>query len=375
MSLSNYHLALSKSASGMHTESLSWLMLAESNAKEAAHIASTFTFPPSSPFTQTSRLFWFRFTSSHVSLCSSERSRIEREFVSRPPLHLPVLEPSAPKGTQSLVSAILIQDLFRDSRAQKAIGRDIFADLIPLVVHERARVFSEMESNLVRGEIEKAARAEDEVKRSLLEDLVKEKLQEVKSITRENLDLGTDISHEIQDWRTEIVGAETQEGVEKRLAELDLSRLYSKQYLVSIKRLLEIEGTEYSRLKTRYGPRWTQDPPLKEQDSFQESLKPLLKAFEGATSSDKQVATLWNSIREVIKSLVGHESFKVLELIDRKDASEAEDFVRDFEEKMVTLDQIGRERRGVIRDLKDEVPCLCIPVVTPTLNTFPTGSS
>lgn len=121
----------------------------------------------------------------------------------------------------------------------------------------------------------------------------------------------------------------------------------------------------------QYGHKWTQEPSGGPSKQLRQDLREHRTSLEAAAPSDKQVYTLWNSVRGDVALLVARDQLDGLfagaagghgDLLDATDGDtdDAErermgKLVRDIEERLGRINKISRERNEILKDLKEKV--------------------
>lgn len=377
-SIMQYYRGLADHAAGKHGDALVRFTVAETNAKEAQRLASTFdsvfvtqmspTLPPDAgPSIRD-------LTKAHYAVCVDRKAEAQRDndliynAVLPTPEALPAIDKTA------VATPIPIQDVYSTPDVQKVIGPDLFIKLIPLSVHESASVYSEEKAKLVRAEVENAESAEVEV-RSALEALgVKEGLARYRAIVEGGVGGEEEIPVEVRRWREDIGVMEDREPVEGLMADLTRMKEAVARELEAASRDLEIESKDCEMMRVKYEHLWTQEPSASLTRALRADLKSHFEALQAAASSDQQVVALWEAVRNDILLLLSPEVEDVFRastegsgrenLLDLDIGSEGQDdderakigqFVEEIDERLGRLNKISRERNEVLKDLKEKV--------------------
>lgn len=283
------------------------------------------------------------------------------------PEALPVIEKIV------VATPVHIHDVYGAPDVQKTIGQDFFIRLVPLSVHESASVYSEEKAKLVRSEVEKAEGAEGEVKSALDAMCVKEGLVRFKAMAEGSVGGGDEVPVEVRRWKDDIALVEDREAVDGMLKELHRLKENVQQELDSVSRELEIESRDCEEQRIKHEHKWMQEPSAGPSKSLRQDLKSHFTALEAAAKSDQQVVTLWESVKDDIKVLLGPEVEQLFieragssgeHLLDLDVGNESDDarerakiggFVDEIEERLGRLNKIARERNEVLKDLKEKV--------------------
>jgi hypothetical protein len=144
---------------------------------------------------------------AHLVICTNRKNESHRENDMIYNAVVPVPEALAAIDKLAVAMPIHMHDVYGAPEVQKTIGQDFFIRLVPLNMHESARVYSEEKAKLVRAEVENAENAE-EVARSALDGLgVKEGLARNKAMAEGSLGGGEEVwmydggRKTLQGWR------------------------------------------------------------------------------------------------------------------------------------------------------------------------------
>ena len=251
-----YHRSLADSATGKHGEALSRLAVAESNAKEAHKLASSFspyfvnTLSPTLPADTGTAIL--EITKAHLALCTEKHTQATKDNDLIYNAVVPSEATLAPIDKISAVTPVPIQDVYGTPEVQKTIGPDLFAKLIPLSVHEGASVYSEEKAKIVRAEVEKADISEAEAKASLDSLGVRTGLGRFKEIAEGEIDTG--VPSTVLSWSEEMRRREStgNEGVENQLKELERLKSGVATMLASIAESLANESRECESMRVGF---------------------------------------------------------------------------------------------------------------------------
>ena len=376
VSVTQFHRALADNAASKYGDALVRFQLAETAAKEAHKIASTFNtmfLPQMSPnLPADSGQSLFELAKSQLALSTERRAEAQRDNDLIYNAVLPTAETLPAVDKTVVATAIPIQEVYGTPEVQKVIGPDLFLRLIPLSVHESASVYSEEKAKLVRSEVEKAEGAAGEA-RSALDALgVKAGLPRFRAMVEGSVAGEDEIPLDVRRYREDITVIEEREGMEtllKRLGELKGS---VRIELDSTAQDLDAESQECEAMRVKYGHLFTQAPSSGLTKNLRADLKSHLQAQDAAGASDDQVQTLWDSVQNDVRLLIsddvenvfkdsarGHDRREsLLDLdSDKDDAEKAKvaRLVEDIDERLGRLNKIERERDQTLKDLKEKV--------------------
>ncbi|KAF5314217.1 hypothetical protein D9758_018179 [Tetrapyrgos nigripes] len=361
-SLSQYYRALADSAANKHGDALARLILAETHAKEAHRLASSFsasftyatcpTLPADAGTSISER------TKAHLALVSDKKAEAQRENDLIYNAIIPAAEALPTIDKTAVATPIPIQEVYGTPEVQKTIGQDIFLRLVPLSVHESASVYSEEKAKLVRGEVEKAEGAEGEV-RSALESMgVKAGLVRFRVMAEGEMGSEEEVPVDVRRWKEDITLMEEREPVEGIMRELNRLKENVKRELDDSARDLEIESRECEMMRVKYDHRWEQDPSSGLTKDLRTDLKSHYGSLEAASKSDQQVIALWDSVKGDIAILMSPEVENVFRASTERSSVERSkigQLVSEIDERLGRLNKISRERNEVLKDLKDKI--------------------
>ncbi|KAG8897263.1 bck1-like resistance to osmotic shock, partial [Tulasnella sp. 403] len=381
--LAQYHRSIADTTSGLHGDSLSRLNVAEGLAKEAHRLSQTFssnfttTLSPTLPPDAGSSML--DLTKTLQTLMTEKRTEAQRDndliynAICPPEATLPVIE------KLSVANPIPIQEVYGNPDVQKVIGPDLFAKLIPLSVHESASIYSEEKAKLVRSEAEKAEIADGEVRAALESMGLPVNLRKWKELIGGD-DEESGVPREVEAWADEVTRGDGIPAIERRFAELEAVKRKVDQELRAIAADLEEESRECEMQRVKYDHLWEQEPSAGLTKDLRQELKSHREALTAASTSDTQVANLWQSVHpDLILLLAGNDALEGyfitesngpdsrgdrISLLDVSDDAGGDDRgllqdikkkVDDIDERIGKLNKIKRERAEVLKDLKEKV--------------------
>ncbi|KAJ7430177.1 BRO1-domain-containing protein [Mycena galericulata] len=386
-SQAQYYRAIADTDAGTYGDALARLTLAETLAKEALRLCSSFTptftaatatAPSSSTLPADASSSMLALAKAHVALVSDRRAAASRENDLIYNAIIPsqdTLPPIETKTTLTVATPIPIQEIYGTPEVQKTIGADFFGRLVPLSVHESASVYSEEKAKLVRGEVERVDTAEGEA-RSFLDGLrVVPGLERFRGMLQDGGGEGG-VPQEVARWAADISAIEGREGVGALFAQLEKLKGALRGELdpgSGIARELDTESRECEMMRVRYEHLWTQAPSAGLSKALRQDLKAHVVAMEEAARSDTQVQALWEGVRSDVELLARgrldeffvdnatQNNGSLLDLGEEADRAEREEkekisgLVHEIEERLATLKKIEKERNEVLKDLKEKV--------------------
>ena len=412
-SLSLYHKSVADDATSKHGDALVRLALAETAAREAHRLATTFasafvsTASPTLPSDAATSLV--DLTKTHLALVSERKQQATRD--NDLIYHAIVPSEAALPTIENLPAAtpIPIQETYSGPEVSKLIGPDIFHRLVPLSVHESASVYSEEKAKLARAEVEKSDAAEGDV-RAALESLgLPAGLNKFKQMAAGGglggLDALAIPSKEVMAWSEQVQeDNESGEGTERLLARLDESRRKAGNEIEWVQGQLDDESRECERMRVSHyrvahvvashhchlthsssvltqakmQGNWSQPPSAALTKTQRDDLRSQRTALQTAAQSDARVLSLHQSIpastlailrttdnlgAAFAEAVAGKElSSQAANLLDldvvleersEKDGEQIKKLVGEIEERLGRLSRLKRERAGSVKDLKE----------------------
>ncbi|KAJ9476652.1 Vacuolar-sorting protein BRO1 [Pseudozyma hubeiensis] len=405
-SVMQYYKALADDASGSHGACLVRLTVAETAAKEARNLLTTFSASatasvaadrPSLPSDAASALV--AIVNAQVARCAERKETAVKD---NDLIYHDILpsESSLP-AVDKLVAAtaIPIQEIFAAPEVQRVIGPDLFQNLVPLGVHEKASLYSEEKAKIARAESERHDLATGELQASLDYLGLPGSLKKYRALAQGSgssamLDSLADPGSEVMRWSNEEaeggggrgadglgVGAA---GVDSALQKIESIKSQAANDIDAALAALDDENRECEKQRVRFGHKWNQGPSGLHTKEMRLNLKENKEAMQQASQNDAQIGELWRSIREDVQLLVsGREALEAAfaaaltgqtglyggsnapaSLIDisadEEKASESEIAavkakLSQIDEALLKLNKIKKERGEVLADLKEKI--------------------
>ncbi|SPO20190.1 probable Vacuolar protein-sorting protein BRO1 [Ustilago trichophora] len=405
-SVMQYYKALADDAAGSHGACLVRLTVAETAAREAKNLLATFTSSaavtvaadrPSLPSDAGSALVGI--VNAHLTRCTERKETAVKD---NDLIYHDILpsESSLP-AVDKLVAAtpIPIQEIFAAPEVQRVIGPDLFQNLVPLGVHEKASLYSEEKAKIARAESERHDLATGELQASLDYLGLPGSLKKYRALAQGSgssamLDSLADPGSEVMRWSNEEaeggggrgadglgVGAA---GVDSALQRIESIKSQAANDIDAALAALDDENRECEKQRVRFGHKWNQDPAGLHTKDMRLNLKENKEAMQQASQNDAQIGELWKSIREDVQLLVsGRDALEgafaaaltgqtglygsstaQASLIDttaeEEQASESEIAavkakVTQIDEALIKLNKIKKERSEVLADLKEKI--------------------
>lgn len=405
-SVMHYYKALADGAAGSHGSCLVRLTVAETAAKEARNLLPTFTASaaasiaadrPSLPSDAGSALV--AIVNAQLARCTERKETAVKD---NDLIYHDILpsESSLP-AVDKLVAAtpIAIQEIFAAPEVQRVIGPDLFQNLVPLGVHEKASLYSEEKAKIARAESERHDLATGELQASLDYLGLPGSLKKYRALAQGSgsdamLDSLADPGSEVMRWSNEEseggggrgadglgVGAA---GVDSALQRIESIKSQAASDIDAALAALDDENRECEKQRVRFGHKWNQDPAGLHTKDMRQNLKENKEAMQQASQNDVQIGELWRLIHQDVQLLVsGREALEAAfaaeltgqtglygganaptSLIDvsaeEEKASESEIAVvkaklAQIDEALTKLNKIKKERGEVLADLKEKI--------------------
>lgn len=378
-SLTQLHKGIADNTAGKYGEALARFIAAESAAKEAYKMASSFgsmfmtQMSPNLPPDAGSAIS--ELTKVHLALCTDKKNEAQKDNDLIYNAVVPTFDTLSQVDKLAVATAIPIQEVYSAPDVQKTIGQDLFIKLIPLSVHESASVYSEEKAKLVRSEVERADTAETEVRSSLDALGVKEGLGRYKAMVEGlHAEGASELPPEVARMKEDITLIEEREPVARLLSELTRLRDMVRGDLDDAQRELEIESRECEAMRVRYEHHFTQSPSAGPSKPLRQDIKSHRDALEAAAASDGQVASLWENVKGDINLLLSDQVEGIFRqsadqgpggsLLDLDPNNEDRDeeerakitrLIDEIEQRLGRLNKIAVERKNILKDLKEKV--------------------
>jgi tyrosine-protein phosphatase non-receptor type 23 len=378
-SLAQYNRSLADNTASKYGESLARLYVAESLAKEASKLASTFSsqFTPATTLTSLAPdapVSMVDLAKNHLALMTESlmKAQKDNDLVYNDVVPSEHSLPAIDIG-KDVAEPIAIHDVYASPEVQKIVGPDLFARLVPMGVTESASMYDEEKAKLVRGEAEKADLADGELAAALEYMGLPGVLERYKSGVGSQSEL-VDPGAQVRAWSEEIRRGEEGGRVEDLMRKLEGLKGRAARQLEKSGRDLEVENRECEGLRVKYGHLWEQSPASGLTRSYRGDLRSHRESLEQASSSDAQVQGLWEAIGKDVDLLQSKEGLErtFVEVVGSGGASTRnlldDDFGQDDQQEEVNkvkvkaiteglsrLSKIKKERNDVLKDLKERV--------------------
>ncbi|SNX81845.1 probable Vacuolar protein-sorting protein BRO1 [Melanopsichium pennsylvanicum] len=404
-SVMQYYKALADDTAGSHGACLVRLTVAETAAREAKNLLTNFATAAAASVTADRPSLPSDAVSALTAIVNAQlvrcNERKETAVKDNDLIYHDILpsESSLP-AVDKLVAAtpIPIQEIFAAPEVQRVIGPDLFQNLVPLGVHEKASLYSEEKAKIARAESERHDLATVELQTSLDYLGLPGSLNKYRAVAQGSgsgamLDSLSDPGAEVMGWSNEEaeggggrgadglgVGAA---GVDSALQRIESIKSQAAADIDAALSALDDENRECEKQRVRFGHKWNQDPSGLHTKEMRLNLKENMEAMQQASDNDAQITELWKSIREDVQLLVlGREALEAAfaaaltgqtglygnnnqaslidtsaeeEQVSESEVAAAKAKLSQIDEALSKLNKIKKERSEVLADLKEKI--------------------
>lgn len=283
-SLAEYYQALAEDETNFHGSAIARLQLAEKSSKQALSSAKSF---PSFPATSSNLGGDTASTLQGIARRQMETVQEKLATIVKDNdyiYHQPVPAEAAlsPVTKVPAAKAIPLSELYQGQDIQRIIGPDIFQKIVPISVTESASMYDEEKAKLIRSEAEKVEQANGEMAASL--DYLK--LPNSLNILKGGLDQEMSVDKEFERWCQELTNHQPFHSAFEKLqkdkqAVLDSLSKSTKQ--------LDMEESVCEKMRSKYGPDWTQQPSSRLTSTLRADIKSYRDTVDEAGNSDSQL--------------------------------------------------------------------------------------
>jgi len=289
-SVAQYYQALADNDANSHGVSICRLQVAEANARDANRIANAFpsSTPANSNLPAETGQILAEMTKNHLVNVQEKLVEFSKDndFI----YHQGVPNEAAlsPVPKSAAAKAIPVSELYQGQDIQRIIGPDIFAKIVPMAVTESASLYDEEKAKLIRAESERVEVANDEMATSL--DYLK--LPDSLSVLRGGMDQDMMVDDEFRKWCEELAGHAPFSGA---FNQLNTDKTEITTLLETSMKQLIMEESVCEKMRSKYGPEWTQQPSSRLTATLRSDIRNYRGAIEEASTSDAQ---LYNTFRQ-----------------------------------------------------------------------------
>lgn len=387
-SVASFHQAAADSEDGSHGVAVARLKLAEKLSAAAINWAKGFpsSVPANSNLGPEDGTSLMELIKRHHAIVQERLVSLtkDNDFI----YHQPVPNEAGLTVIAKLAvaKAIPVSELYQGQDIQRIIGPDIFQKLVPMSVTESASLYDEEKAKLIRAETERVETANGEMAAGL--DYLK--LPGSLNILKGGIDQEVTVDEEFRRWCEEM--ADHKGFFHKTLDELQDSKATILDLLGQFSRQLDMEESVCEKMRSKYGPDWTQQPSSRLTATLRSEIRGLRETMNEAGASDMQLNSTLKQYeadfdemrsagetgeadvlyqRAMAKagskqklSRNGHAGSyslsegTLLDDVDEGELSVAEQISR-VEELLKKLNLVKRERAQVLKDLKEKASFVC----------------
>jgi hypothetical protein len=283
-SLAQYYQALADNDANAHGVSICRLTVAEGHAKDANRIANAFptSVPTNSNLTSETGIFLADMTKKHLANIQEKIAEFtkDNDFIYHQ--GVPNEASLSPIPKLPAAKAIPVSELYQGQDIQRIIGPDIFSKIVPMAVTESASLYDEEKAKLIRAETENVEVANDEMAASL--DYLK--LPDSLNILKGGMDQEMMVDDEFRRWCEELAGHAPFANAFDQLS-TDKSEITAM--LEHSMKQLDMEESVCEKMRSKYGPDWTQQPSSRLTATLRSDIKNYRGAIDEASTSDAQL--------------------------------------------------------------------------------------
>ena len=178
------------------------------------------------------------------------------------------------------------------------MGKDLFAKLVPMAVHEAASFYSEEKAKLLRTQVDLVNSADDAVTKTI-------EVLDIAGLLKEVRNRSTGVPPEILQKAGQAKEDERDDETVGLIQTLTAMKSRTKELLEETSDLLENEHNEYEQLKLRFGLEWTQTPPKELTKPIWDQMQRIQEDWEKANRADVLLLSKYDEHRENISLLAG----------------------------------------------------------------------
>ncbi|KAF2489244.1 vacuolar protein-sorting protein-like protein bro1 [Lophium mytilinum] len=378
-SLAQYYQALADNDANAHGVSICRLTVAEGYAREANRTANGFptSVPTNSNLTSETGIFLADMTKKHLQNIQEKIAEFtkDNDFIYHQGVPTEASLSQIPKLPAA--KAIPVSELYQGQDIQRIIGPDIFNKIVPMAVTESASLYDEEKAKLIRAESEKVEIANDEMAASL--DYLK--LPDSLNILKGGMDQEMMVDDEFRKWCEDLAGHAPFTNAFDQLS-TDKSEITAM--LEHSMKQLDMEESVCEKMRSKYGPEWTQQPSSRLTATLRSDIKNYRGAVDEASTSDAQLYSTFRQCESDFDEMRSAGETDEADVLYQRamikagasrgkgkgaSPSSAENLIDDdfeggpsvaeqiahVEDLLRKLNLIKKERAQVLKDLKDKV--------------------
>lgn len=271
----------------------------------------------------------------------------------------------------TVATAISVRETFSTPDAQRALGTEVFTQLVPLQVTTHASVYSEEQAKLLRAEVAAVEAADADLSSALDALGLPHSLGRFRAL--DSADTASvalaEAPQDVSRWVHECASGMDGHALDAALARLAPLRESLATRLDGALADLADEDRECERQRVHYGHRWTQEPIASAARALRRDLRANSDALREAADIDAQTAALWHDVRDDAALLFRGEAavrhaFRtqvssaprestLLEVDDDSPSlADARGLFRDASAQLAALRRLPDDRAAMIAELK-----------------------
>ena len=283
-SLAQYYQALADEDANSHGVAIARLVVAEREAKDAARVGGQIpsSLPPAANLASDTGAILADMVKRHLANVQEKLAAVSKDndFIYHQQVPAEASLSVVPKLPAA--KAIPVSELYQGQDIQRIIGPDIFQRIVPMAVTESASLYDEEKAKLVRAEVEKVERANDEMAASL--DYLK--LPGSLDVLKGGMDQQVSVDEEFRRWCEELAGHEPFGGA---FDQLQAEKQATISTLNACSKQLDLEENVCEKMRVKYSSDWTQQPSSRLNTTLRSDIRSYRDALDQAGGSDSQL--------------------------------------------------------------------------------------
>ncbi|KAI9833570.1 MAG: ATP-dependent Lon protease pim1 [Phylliscum demangeonii] len=284
-SLAQYYQGLADNDANSHGVAIARLQVAESSAKDALRLANAFphSMPANSNLGAETGATLVELTKRQLANVQDRWKEYtkDNDFIYHQLIPNDAALAVIPKLPAA--KAIPVSELYAGQDISRIIGPDIFQKIVPIAVTESASLYDEEKAKLVRAEGERVDMADGEMAAGL--DYLK--LPGSLTVLKGGLDHGPVVDDEFRGWCEQLAGHD--DAFDPAFDQLKTDKGAVQSLLERSLRQLDMEESVCEKMRSKYGPEWTQQPSARLTTTLRSDLRNYRDAVDQASGSDAQL--------------------------------------------------------------------------------------
>lgn len=283
--VSECYQAMAEDEGNLPGSAIARLQLAEKAAKQAHTLAKAFPAvpAPTSNLGSDTASTLQAITKRQMELIQEKLSKLikDNDFIYHQTV--PAEASLVPVSKLPAAKANPVSELYQGQDIQRIIGPDIFQKIVPLSVTESASMYDEEKAKLIRSEADKVEQANGEMAASL--DYLK--LPNSLNVLKGGLDQELSVDPEFERWCKELADHEP---FSRAFDQLQKDKAAVIDSLNKSTKQLDMEESVCEKMRSKYGPDWTQQPSSRLTSTLRSDIKNYRDTVDEATKSDNQLS-------------------------------------------------------------------------------------